>query len=180
MSVQIANETLKDAAEKSSDAFLSVFIEAYLNLTGNELNATTMPLLNGWQHALLSYHYFREEVLQGGFIQLIQNGYGGYIFKNPFAKSLKIMGVEELSKIVYKAKEIYDKHQTELEKETTNEAFHAMYEQYEAFEALEERFFDIEEACTATLAHYVDKHIDFFADIIGSIPKKVSHPFPNS
>jgi len=166
MSVQIADEKIKKASEEGVDAFLSVFIDAYLQVTGNKLDSTTMPLLNGWQHTLLSYHYFRDEVMQGGFIQLIQNGYGSYIFKNPFAKSIKICGAEELSKIVYKAKEIYDKHQKDLEKETTDEEFHAMYEQYEGFDDLEERFFEIEEECTSILAYYVDEHIGDFAEVI--------------
>lgn len=166
MSVQIAGEKLEKASQEGIDAFLSVFIDAYLNVTGNKLDSTTMPLLNGWQHTLLSYHYFRTEVMQGGFIQLIQNGYGGYIFKNPFAKTIKICGAEELSKIVYKAKEIYDKHQTDLEKETTDDEFHAMYEQYEAFDDLEERFFEIEEECTSIIAHFVDEHIEDFGEIV--------------
>ena len=165
MSVQIAGEKLEKASQKGVDAFLSVFIDAYLNATGNKLDSTTMPVLNGWQHSLLAYHYFREEVMQGGFIQLIQNGYGSYIFRNPFAKSLKTFGAEELSKIVYKAREIYDKHQKDLERETTEEEFHAMYEQYEVFDDLEERFFEIEEDCTSIIAYYVDEHIEDFTEI---------------
>lgn len=165
MSVQIAGQKLEKASEKGLDAFLSVFIDAYLQTTGNKLDHSTMPLLNGWQHSLLSYHYFREEVLQGGFIQLIQNGYGNYIFRNPFAKSLKMMGAEELSKIIYKAREIYDKNQIDLERETTDEEFHSMYEQYEAFDELEEHFFEIEEESTATIVHYVDEHLTDFAEI---------------
>jgi len=165
MSVKIAGEKLEKASQEGNNAFLAVFIDAYLNVTKNKLDSTTMPLLNGWQHSLLSYHYFREELMQGGFVQLIQNGYGSYIFKNPFAKSLKIIGAEELSKIVYKAKEIYDKHQKDLERETTDEEFHAMYEQYENFADLEERFFEIEEECTSIIAYYVDQHIGDFAEI---------------
>jgi len=166
MSVQIAGKKLEKASLEGVDAFLSVFIDAYLNVTGNKLDATTMPLLNGWQHSLLAYHYFREEVMQGGFIQLIQNGYGSYIFKNPFAKSLKIFGAEELSKIVYKAKEIYDKHQTELERNNSEEEFKAMYEQFEDFDNLEERFFEIEEECTSIIIHYVDEHLSDFGEVI--------------
>ena len=124
-----------------------------------------MGLLNGWQHSLLAYHFFREEIMQGGFIQLIQNGYGNYIFRNPFAKSMKIFGAQELSKIVYKAMEIYDTNQNDLERETTDEEFTAMYEQYEAFDELEERFFEIEEDCTSIIASYVDNHIEDFAVI---------------
>ncbi|MCK9311158.1 MAG: DMP19 family protein [Bacteroidales bacterium] len=166
MSVQISGKKLEKASQEGMDAFLSVFIDAYLNVTVNKLDATTMSLLNGWQHSLLAYHYFREEVMQGGFIQLIQNGYGSYIFKNPFAKSLRIFGAEELSKIVYKAKEIYDKHQTELERDTNEEDFTAMYEQFDDFDNLEERFFEIEEECTSIIAHYIDEHLDDFGEVL--------------
>lgn len=166
MSVQISNQKLEKASEESIDAFLSVFIDAYSQTIGNKLDSSTMPLLNGWQHSLLAYHYFREEVMQGGFIQLIQNGYGSYIFKNPFAKSLKVFGAEELSKIVYKAMEIYDRNQNDLERETSDEEFTAMYEQYEAFDELEERFFEIEEDCTSIIAIYIDNHISDFAEVV--------------
>lgn len=165
MSVTVSNAALEKAAKEGNDEFLNVFTEAYLDKTGNELSDSTMPLLNGSQHSLLAYFFFREEVMQGGFIQLIQNGYGGYIFRNPFAKAMKYFGAEELSKIVYKAKEIYDKHQRELERETTEEEFTAMYEKFEAFDELEERFFEIEEETTGIIAQYVDKHIEDFAEI---------------
>jgi hypothetical protein len=165
MSIIIKGKQLEKAASKSMDVFLEIFTDAYLSATGGQLNEQTMSLLNGVQHSLLAYHIFREEVLQGGFVQLIQNGYGGYIFRNPFAKTLKIFGAEELSKIVYKAREIYDKHQQDLEKTTTEEEFTAMYEQYEAFDALEERFFEIEEDCTEIIARYVDGHLQDFGEI---------------
>jgi hypothetical protein len=165
MAVEISGVTLEKAGMKDQDAFIKVFIDAYLKETGNSLDEKSMTLLNGWQHSLLAYHYFREEVLQGGFVQLIQNGYGSYIFKNPFAKALRIFGAEELSKIVYKAREIYIQNQKELERETTDDEFHAMYEQFEAFDELEERFFEIEEECSMAIAQYVDAHLEDFAEI---------------
>jgi hypothetical protein len=165
MSVQISSQKIEKASKESMDAFLSVFTDAYLQTLDNKLDNATMGLLNGWQHSLLAYHFFREEIMQGGFIQLIQNGYGNYIFRNPFAKSMKIFGAQELSKIVYKAMEIYDTNQNDLERETTDEEFTAMYEQYEAFDELEERFFEIEEDCTSIIASYVDNHIEDFAVI---------------
>ena len=77
---------LRKGAEEGMDGFLQVFIDKYLEVTGGEINMETMPLLNGWQHSLLGYHFFRQEVMEGGFVQLIQNGYGPYIFDNPFCK----------------------------------------------------------------------------------------------
>lgn len=42
----------------------------------------------------------------------------------------------------------------------------AMYEQYEAFDELEEQFMDMEESVTARVAEYVDNHIEEFAEIV--------------
>ena len=148
------------------DEFLNVFIDAYLAALGGNLTAENMHLLNGTQHTLLAYHFLREEITQGGFVQLIQNGYGGYVFGNPTAKALKIFGAADMAKIIYKAKEIYDANKEELERETTEEEFTAMYVDFEAFDDLEEKFFEIEEGQTAIIAAYVDEHIADFVEII--------------
>ncbi len=164
--IQISDKTLTSAAEKGMDEFLNVFIDAYLAALGGNLTAENMHLLNGTQHTLLAYHFLREEITQGGFVQLIQNGYGGYVFGNPTAKALKIFGAADMAKIIYKAKEIYDANKEELERETTEEEFTAMYVDFEAFDDLEEKFFEIEEGQTAIIAAYVDEHIADFGEII--------------
>lgn len=161
----VKDEDLRKGAEAGMDEFLRVFIDKYLEVTGGTVNAETMPLLNGYQHTLLGYHIFREEVLEGGFVQLIQNGYGPYIFDNPFAKAMRLFGLKEFSKLIYSAKEIYDKHRADLEKERTDDEFMAMYEQYEAFDELEEAYMDMEEEVTARIAGYVDEHLEQFAEI---------------
>ena len=163
--MKIQDSDLKKAAQQGIDEFLNVFTQSYLTHINNNLNAQNMSELNGYQHSLLALHFFCDEVRNGGFVQLIQNGYGGYIFDNPFAKSLRIFGADELSKLVYKAKKIYDEHKKELEKETTEEEFMAMYEQFEAFDDLEELFFEIEEDQISKVAHYVDQNIQLFADV---------------
>ena len=40
------------------------------------------------------------------------------------------------------------------------------YEQYEAFDDLEEAYLDMEEQVTALVARYVDEHLELFAKII--------------
>lgn len=161
--ITVTDADLRRGAETGMDEFLKVFTDAYLLAIGGELNAETMPLLTGMQHTLLGYHYFREEVNEGGFVQLIQNGYGPYIFLNPFAKAMRQMGAKEFSKLIYDAKAIYDEHRADLEKDCTDDEFMAMYEQYEAFDDLEERFMDMEEEVTAQVAEYVDTHLGEFA-----------------
>ncbi|HPD44340.1 MAG TPA: DMP19 family protein [Dysgonamonadaceae bacterium] len=164
--IQIPENKIIDAARQGMDEFLKVFADAYLDEVDGTLSAENMPKLTGYQHALLAYRFFQEEINQGGFVQLIQNGFGGYIFDNPTAKAWKMFGAAEAAKILYKAKEIYDTHRTELERETTDEEFTAMYVDFEQFDELEENYFLIEEEQTAKIASFVDNHIEEFAQII--------------
>ena len=164
--IEITDDALRKGAEEGMDGFLQVFIDKYLEVTGGTINVETMPLLNGHQHTLLGYHFFREEVNEGGFVQLIQNGYGPYIFDNPFAKAMRLMGLKEFSKLIYAAKEIYDANRKDLEKDCTDDEFMAMYEQYEPFDDLEEEFMESEEYITAKLAEYVDEHLEQFAVVV--------------
>lgn len=164
--ITITDEALRQGAEEGMDGFLKVFIDKYLEVTGGVINGETMPLLNGYQHSLLGYHFFREEINEGGFVQLIQNGYGPYIFDNPFAKAMRLFGAKDFSKLLYTAKNIYDENRADLEKDRDDEEFMAMYEQYEDFDDLEEQFMDMEELVTAQIAEYVDNHVEEFAEIV--------------
>lgn len=161
----ITDKEVAAAATAGMDEFIKVFTDKYLEVTGGVIDASTMPLLNGHQHSLLGYHFFREEINEGGFIQLIQNGYGPYIFDNPFAMAMRIFGAKDFSKLIYDAKKIYDVNRKDLEKECDDDEFMAMYEQYEAFDELEEKFMDMEELITAQIAEYVDNNIEQFAKI---------------
>ena len=165
--IEITDKALQTAAAKGMDEFLRVFTDKYKETVGGDTTAETMPLLSGEQHSLLAYRIFRDEVTEGGFCQLIQNGYGAYIFGNPFARVMRLWGAESFSKLVYRAKKIYDANREDLERERTDEEFMAMYEQYEAFDELEEEYGEMEAEVTETLARYVDGHLDLFAAVAG-------------
>lgn len=164
--IEVSDAALRVAAEEGMDAFIQVFTDAYKQVIGDDWNAEKMALLNAEQHTLLAYQLFRDEVMEGGFCQLIQNGYGGYIFMNPFAKALRLWGVGELTKLIYSAREIYVANKEDLERERTDDEFMAMYEQYEAFDDLEDVFLEKEEMFTALVAEYVDEHLEQFATIV--------------
>ncbi len=165
MEIRIKDERLKKAAGEGMDAFLNVFVEAYLEPTGGEITLDTFQNLNGEQITLLAYHVLHEEVMDGGFIQLIQNGYGPFIFDNPFAKAMRLWGLKDFSNIIYKAKRVYDAHKEDLTRTRTDEEFMAMYENYEVFDELDDYFVTEEEGITAQIAFYVDEHMDQFATI---------------
>lgn len=158
----IKDEDLQKAAQEGMDAFVDVFVQAYLNIGGGQVTAELFQRLNAEQITLLAYCIFRDEIMEGGFCQLIQNGYGPFIFENPFAKAMRLWGLKDLSKQIYKAREIYDAHKEDLTKERTDDEFMAMYEQYEAFDEIEEWFIEEEEALTGMVAYYVDENIENF------------------
>ena len=72
--IQITDEALRRAASEGMDAFLRVFTDAYYQALGGALTAESMPRLNAAQHTLLAYTISRDELMEGGFCQLIQNG----------------------------------------------------------------------------------------------------------
>lgn len=162
MTVQISDESFRQAAAEGMDAFLKVITDAYLEALGGELTPEGMARLNGWQHTLLGYRFFQEEVMDGGFCQLIQNGYGPYIFDNPFAKSMRLMGLHDFSKAVYKAKKVYDGNKAELTRERSDDEFMAMYEQFPQFDDIEDWYVENEEDITKAVAYYVDEHLNQF------------------
>ena len=163
--IKISDKELRQGAEEGMDGFIKVFADKYNEVTGGVINAETMPLLNGHQHTLLGYCILRDELNEGGFVQLIQNGYGPYIFDNPFAKAMRLFGLKDFSKLIYAAKKIYDENREDLERERNDEEFMAMYEQYEVFDKLEEEYMEMEELVTAKIAEFVDEHLELFAEI---------------
>ena len=108
MDINIQEIKLQEAAIQGTDAFLKAVHDAVLNGIGGEVNAETLPLLNGEQMTLLAYFILREEVMDGGFIQLIHNGYGPFIFLNPFAKAMRLWGAHDFSKLVYKGRQLFE------------------------------------------------------------------------
>lgn len=164
--IQVTDAAMRRAAEEGMDAFIQVITDACMEAIGGRLTAESMPMLTGEQHTLLAYRILRDELMEGGFCQLVQNGYGGYIFDNPFARAMRLWGVGDLSKLVYAARKIYEEHREDLERERTDEEFMAMYEQYEAFDDLEDEFLEREEEFTALVASYVDEHLESFVEVV--------------
>ena len=164
--VIVKDADLQQAAMESMDAFVNVFVKAIYDAIGGEITAETMGELNADQMTLLAWNTLHEEVMDGGFVQLIHNGYGPFIFKNPLAKALRQWGMRELSKLIYDAHTLWLKHRQEIEKDCTDEEFMALFEQFPDFDDLDDMFVEHEEEWTDDIAHYVDDHLDSFAKIV--------------
>ena len=164
--VVISEKAIIEAAGEGMDAFVDVFVDATYEAIGGTLDAKTMGELNAEQVTLLAYRILRDEVMDGGFVQLIHNGYGPFIFKNPLAKALRQWDMRAPSKLIYDAHTLWLKYREEIETEKSDEDFMAMFEQYPEFENLDDIFIENEEEWTEDIAHYVDDHLDNFAKII--------------
>ena len=162
---KIKDIELQKASEEGMDAFVDVFVRHTYELVGGELAADTMARLNADQITLLAYSILRDEVMNGGYIQLIHNGYGGFIFMNPFARAVKEWGLVELSRHVRKVIPLYKKYKDKIEADCTDDEFMALFEQMPEFDNYDDDFVVNEERWTAQVAYYIDEHVDRFAVI---------------
>ncbi len=165
--ITVLEPLIIEAAQQGMDEFVDVFVDAIYQGIGGELTAANMPLLNADQTTLLAYRILRDEVMDGGFVQLIHNGYGPFIFKNPFGKMMRQWGIDELATLLNKGHRLYNRHHEAIERECSDEEFMALFEQFSDFDDLDDTFVEHEEQWTAAVAAYIDDHLDRFATILG-------------
>ena len=164
--VTISDAALRQAAGEGMDAFVGAFVSAIKEAIGGELTAEKMQELNADQVTLLAWDILHEEVMDGGFVQLIHNGYGPFIFKNPFAKAVgKMWHLRELSKRLYEVHTLWLQCREELERDCTDEEFMALFERFPQFDDYDDWFIENEEELTGQIAHYVDENIEKFVVI---------------
>ena len=163
--VTVKDSALQQAAQEGMDAFIRVFADGIHHAIGGALTAENMPKLNSDQITLLAWEMLHDEVMDGGFIQLIHNGLGTFIFKNPFAKALRLWGLRDLSKLIYEGHTLWLKYREEIEKDCSEEEFMALFERFPEFDDLDDQFVENEEAWTEEIAHYIDDHLEKFAEI---------------
>ena len=163
--VRITDNYLQKTTQEGMDVFLQTVTDGILTAIGGELNEETIQEINVQQITLLAYHILRDEVMDGGFVQLIHNGYGPFIFKNPFDKAIRAWGLADLCSLIRKVHKLYNRFYEEIERECSDEEFMAMFEQMPEFDEFDDRFVENEEEWTALVARYVDEHIGQFAVI---------------
>lgn len=165
MEIRIKESDVKLAAQEGMDAFVALFNDRIIQAIGGELNEESMRLLNPDQITLLAYVILREEVMDGGFIQLIHNGYGPFIFLNPFAKAMNQWGARDFRNLIYEGRKLYERYAEELTADCSEEEFMALFEQYPEFDDLDDEFVESEEEITELVARYIDEHLEQFAII---------------
>ena len=145
MRITVPEKKIQEAATQGMDTFVQCFYDAIWEAIGCQLTTQNMQELHPDQVTLIAYMTLREEVMDGGFIQLIYNGYGPFIFLNPFAKAMRLWGAREMCNLIYDGRRLF--------------------EQYPMFDDLDDRFVEMEEEVTELVAHYIDGHIGNFVEV---------------
>lgn len=166
MTVRIDEGKVVAAAAEGMDAFVELFRGAIMEAIDGVLDEASMKRLNADQTTLLAYCIYREEVMDGGHVQLIHNGYGPFIFLNPFAKAMRLWGAKPFSKLVYSGRAFYEKNGEVICREYSDEEFMALFEKYPEADELDDEFIEMEEVVTGFVAEYIDNHIEDFAEIV--------------
>lgn len=156
-------------------SFIQWVTDGYLSAVGGALTSQNMEVLSAEQHAVLCYRYVLDEVMEGGFIQLILNGYAPYVLEGPFPMVVKkewgaVLGngaqelspiMKDFSKLLYDVKKEYHKHQEVLSRDLSDEDFMALYEQLEDLNEMGDDFLDEhQEEVTPLVAKMIVENLD--------------------
>ena len=115
---------------------------------------------------LLGWSYLHSEVMNGGYIQLIYNGYGAFIFKNPFGPANAQLGPY---RIVFAPpshqKSIRQVSQPDRKRNVGRRLYGTLTNKMPEFDDADDDFIVNEEQWTKMIAAYIDDHINNFATI---------------
>lgn len=160
--VYLTPDEVADALHQGDKVLLRRLLDRMEEAFDGTLSAETMKRLDGSQLTLVAYRIFRREMLEGGMVQLIHNGYGPFIFENPFAKAMRLWGLHDFSNFIYSARRLYEKHHEAIVRDVDDAGFMALYEQFDDLSEIDDRFVDDEPEVTAQIAAYVSQNIDRF------------------
>ncbi len=125
--------------------------------------AETMAELNSDQITLLAWDILHEEMMDGGMIQLIHNGYGAFLWKNPTDKAFRNWGSRTCQSLSRRVHFLYKTNHEEIERDMSDEEFMALYEKFPEFDDFDDEFVENEEEWTSKVAFYIDDHIEQFS-----------------
>ena len=165
MNIQITRNNLEAATNESGEAVAREVKNAIEQACGS-LTAETLTALNAEQVTLSAFFILHDEVMDGGFVQLIHNGYGPFFFRNPFTKAMQLWGIDTIVPIMRHAEKLYRKHGADIEKPCSDEAFMALFEQFPQFDDLDDEFVEEEENICQAVGQYVADHLERFVEVV--------------
>ncbi len=124
-----------------------------------------MEQLTPGQQMLLAYDYIQNQVLQGGFLQLIQNKYISLLL--PAIEGMEAtIQFGEMIKTLDDVLKVYVLNLDALERETTVEEFAGMYDEFKEFEILDNQFSQYHPEAIQKMNQYISEHPDQFVALV--------------
>lgn len=153
----------KAELEQSTDVwdYLYILLDKYLELQAKEPD-NIVDNFNDDQHSLYAYMKLDAEVCNGGFIQLIYNGYTEFIFESPFIDTLERWGISKTADLLKQVRTIYEVVDISQDGHDDLNDFADLYEQYPQFDEYDEAYYNMKEEDVLLVKEYVEKHLDQF------------------
>lgn len=153
----------KSVLEKEQDvwSYLYIILDKYIELQEKEPEYIS-DNFNNDQHALFAYMILDSQVCNGGFIQLIYNGYGSLIFESPFIETLEEWGISATASLLKEVCTIYEKVGISQGEDDTLDDFSDLYEKYPQFDEFDDSYYNIMEEEVRRAKLYVENHLDLF------------------
>ena len=114
--------------------------------------------LSGAQQLLLSYDYVRMQVLQGGFIQFIHNGYIALLPKT--IELLGEIGLSEMAKLMDDVLKVFVLNKDLFDTAESVQEFAKLYDELKEFEIIDDNFAQLNDATLKGIIEYVIQHIN--------------------
>ena len=136
--------------------YLNNTTDQLISRIDGQLTEQNMDMLSLNEHIFLAYRYLRDEVMDGGFIQLIQNGYGPYVLLGPLPMLLKKqLGLKKFGQFLFDVQHEYKLNREALEADKDEDEFMAQYEKYETLNDYGDDYLDdFEEEITPAISEW--------------------------
>lgn len=162
---EIDSEKLELAkASGDKDAFFDMLAQPLHEELYRRQDFNFLDDLSEGQQLLLSYDYVQAQVFQGGFIQLIQNGYIGLL--PPMPGWLNVIGDPQMAQVIDDVLKVYVLNREMLDLKTTVEEFAKLYDELKEFEIIDDRFRELSPGTIDKILAYATNHMEEFAKLV--------------
>lgn len=160
----VSKEAFEEKKAAGAEELFEFLVEPLHEELYKQQDFTFIDELSTGQQLLISYDYVRMQVLQGGFIQMIQNGYVGILPAMP--EWLKMVKDRHMAKTIDDVLKVYVLNREMLDKQTSVEEFAKLYDELKEFETLDEQFMAQNDDTIKLIADYALAHAEDFVKIV--------------
>ena len=150
-----------DAVKENPAELITLLVSHYRKAMESDSSGQVQLTLE--QYVLMGFHILDEQASAGGFIQVIENGYGAYIFHSGLSDHLRSWGAIRSASLIDSAGVLFDMKKEILEKEKTLAEFARLYQEHPEFDQLDTEFHAVKDGEKNAVRDHIMKNIERFA-----------------